>query len=73
MLDPNVPHYRFKDEANRVQDFMLMEMSSDPLLGYVWLDTDHGRVVCAVNRAIAQHMVESLTKFLDGKAEKLEQ
>lgn len=69
-MEPDIPHYQFKDEPNKVQDFLVLELTDDPLLGYVAIDTDHGRVVCAVNRSAAQMIVNGLTDFLNGDAEK---
>lgn len=57
------------DEPNKLQGSTILLLSASPLLGALILETDEGPVHMAVNRAVAEMLLEDLREFLKQEAE----
>lgn len=58
---------RKENKPNRLLQSGYMVLSTEPLVGVIVMETDEGVLDVAVNRSVAEELLENVQMFLEGK------
>lgn len=61
-------HYKFKSGPNKLLEVSTWKLDPEGVVGFVALQSDHGGMTFAINRAFAEEIRDQMQEFLDGKA-----